>query len=91
MTQGKKEKKGAIFVKPPSEDSLVDEPSKKKKTFCGFPWVETSTAGRVYDLCGVFFIWREHPKAHRKWFYVVFYGFLWRSRESNLRPLVYKA
>ena len=21
------------------------------KTFCGFPWVETSTAGRVYDLC----------------------------------------
>ena len=24
---------------------------KKKKTFCGFPWVETSTAGRVYDLC----------------------------------------
>ena len=22
-----------------------------KKTFCGFPWVETSTAGRVYDLC----------------------------------------
>ena len=25
--------------------------SLKKKTFCGFPWVETSTAGRVYDLC----------------------------------------
>ena len=23
----------------------------KKTTFCGFPWVETSTAGRVYDLC----------------------------------------
>ena len=23
----------------------------KKKTYCGFPWVETSTAGRVYDLC----------------------------------------
>ena len=21
------------------------------KIFCGFPWVETSTAGRVYDLC----------------------------------------
>ena len=21
------------------------------KSFCGFPWVETSTAGRVYDLC----------------------------------------
>ena len=20
-------------------------------SFCGFPWVETSTAGRVYDLC----------------------------------------
>ena len=27
---------------------------KKKKTFCGFPWVETSTAGRVYDLCVYF-------------------------------------
>ena len=25
--------------------------SQGKKTFCGFPWVETSTAGRVYDLC----------------------------------------
>ena len=25
--------------------------SKGCKTFCGFPWVETSTAGRVYDLC----------------------------------------
>ena len=24
---------------------------KKNPTFCGFPWVETSTAGRVYDLC----------------------------------------
>ena len=21
------------------------------KLFCGFPWIETSTAGRVYDLC----------------------------------------
>ena len=20
-------------------------------SFCGFPWVETSTAGRVYELC----------------------------------------
>ena len=25
--------------------------NKKKTTFCGFPWVVTSTAGRVYDLC----------------------------------------
>ena len=28
--------------------------SRQQKTFqkfCGFPWVETSTAGRVYDLC----------------------------------------
>ena len=29
---------------------LISQPQ-KKQTFCGFPWVETSTAGRVYDLC----------------------------------------
>ena len=60
----------------------------KKKTFCGFPWVETSTAGRVYDLC-VYYM-TGAPEGSPK---VVLCGFmvLWRSRESNLRPLVYKA
>ena len=56
--------------------------------FCGFPWVETSTAGRVYDLC-VYYM-TGAPEGSPK---VVLCGFmvLWRSRESNLRPLVYKA
>ena len=26
------------------------EEEEEDYTFCGFPWVETSTAGRVYDL-----------------------------------------
>ena len=52
------------------------------RLFCGFPWVETSTAGRVYDLC-VYYM-TGAPEGSPK---VV----LWRSRESNLRPLVYKA
>ena len=58
------------------------------KTFCGCPWVETSTAGRVYDLC-VYYM-TGAPEGSPK---VVLCGFmvLWRSRESNLRPLVYKA
>ena len=53
--------------------------------FCGFPWVETSTAGRVYDLC-VYYM-TGAPEGSPK---VVLCGFmvLWRSRESNLRPLV---
>ena len=57
-------------------------------SFCGFPWVETSTAGRVYDLC-VYYM-TGAPEGSPK---VVLCGFmvLWRSRESNLRPLVYKA
>ena len=61
---------------------------KNKQTFCGFPWVETSTAGRVYDLC-VYYM-TGAPEGSPK---VVLSGFmvLWRSRESNLRPLVYKA
>ena len=57
-------------------------------SFCGFPWVETSTAGRVYDLCVNYMTGASEgsPK-------VVLCGFmvLRRSRESNLRPLVYKA
>ena len=59
-----------------------------RNTFCGFPWVETSTAGRVYDLC-VYYM-TGAPEGSLK---VVLCGFmvLWRSRESNLRPLVYKA
>ena len=34
----------------PGEMNYDITDTKKKKTFCGFPWVETSTAGRVYDL-----------------------------------------
>ena len=45
-----------------------------KKTFCGFPWVETSTAGRVYDLC-VFYYMTGAPEGSPKWFYVVFLWF----------------
>ena len=54
---------------------------RKKTTFCGFPWVVTSTAGRVYDLCAYYMT--GAPEGSPK---VV----LWSSRESNLRPLVYK-
>ena len=62
--------------------------TRQKKTVCGFPWVETSTAGRVYDL-RVYYM-TGAPEGSPK---VVLCGFkvLWRSRESNLRPLVYKA
>ena len=56
---------------------------KKTKLFVAFPWVETSTGSGGFMIC-VFIIWRELPKAQPK---VV----LWRSRELNLRPLVYKA
>ena len=49
--------------------------------FCGFSMGSYQyKAGRAYDLC---VHWRELPKAQPK---VV----LWRSWESNLRPLVYK-
>ena len=58
-------------------------------TFCGFPWVETSTAGRVYDLC-VYYM-TGAPEGSPKVVLCGFMFFLWRSRESNLRPLVYKA
>ena len=134
------------------------------KTFCGFPWVETSSAGRVYDLCvyymtgapegspkvvlcGFFFLWFYGEAGNRTcdtWFthsayplhhggfssgwqknflwlslgrnqycreglcfvcllydgstrrltesgFMWFFMVLWRSRESNVRPLVYKA
>ena len=42
-----------------------------QKTFCGFPWVETSTAGRVYDLC-VYYMTRA-PEGSPK---VVLCGFM---------------
>ena len=35
------------FCKSHLSDFLLD----LHDSFCGFPWVETSTAGRVYDLC----------------------------------------
>ena len=54
-----------------------------KKLFVAFPWVETSTGPGGFMIC-VFYFWRELLKAQQK---VV----LWRSRESNPRPLVYKA
>ena len=30
--------------------ALIHYTTGASQTFCGFPWVETSTAGRVYDL-----------------------------------------
>ena len=55
----------------------------KTNLFVAFPWVVTSTGLGGFMIC-VFIIRRELPKAQNK---VV----LWRSQESNLRPLVYKA
>ena len=46
-----------------------------KKTFVAFPWVVTST-GPGGLMIWVFIIWREHPKAHRKWFYGVLLSLL---------------
>ena len=51
-------------------------------TFCGFPGYKPVPPGWS-KICVLVFL-REHPKAHGKLF-------LWRSGESNLRPLVYKA
>ena len=62
----------------------------KKQTFCGFPWVETSTAGRVYDLC-VYYMTGAPEGSWKVVLCGFFFFILWRSRESNLRPLVYKA
>ena len=39
-----------------------------KKTFCGSPWVVTSTGPGGFRIC-LSFLWREHTKAHWKWFY----------------------
>ena len=40
----------------------------KKQLFLAFPWVETSTGPGGFMIC-VLVLLREHPKAHRKWFY----------------------
>ena len=45
------------------------------KTFCVFPWVETSTAGRVYDLC-VFYYMTGTPEGSPKVVFMWFYGFM---------------
>ena len=53
-----------------------------KKSFCGFSMGSHQYwAGRVYDMC-VYYM-TGAPKGSPK---VV----LWRSQESNLRPLVFK-
>ena len=46
------------------------------KSFCGFPWVETSTAGRVYDLC-VYYM-TGAPEGSPK--VVFFYGFFFMEK-----------
>ena len=43
-------------------------------SFCGFPWVETSTAGRVYDLC-VYYIDGSTRRLTESGF-MRFYGFM---------------
>ena len=56
----------------------------KKKTFCGFPWVETSTAGRVYDLC-VYYM-TGAPEGSPKVVLCGFMGFfLWRRFHIDLQ------
>ena len=55
--------------------------SKKKKTFCGFPWVETSTAGRVYDLC-VYYM-TGAPEGSPK---VVLCGFMVFMEKPGIEP-----
>ena len=50
----------------------------RPKTFCGFPWVETSTAGRVYDLCVYYMTGAPEgsPKVVLCGFFLWFYGFM---------------
>ena len=47
---------------------LTNGPDPSKKLFMAFPWVVTSTMPGGFMIC-VFIIRREHPKAHRQWFY----------------------
>ena len=51
------------------------------KTFCGFPWVETSTAGRVYDLC-VYYM-TGAPEGSPK---VVLCGFMVFMEKPGIEP-----
>ena len=52
--------------------------------FCGFSMGRNQYwAGRVYDLCVYYMTGTPEGSTESV--------FLWRSRESNLRPLVYKA
>ena len=44
-------------------------------TLCGFPWVETSTAGRVYDLC-VYYMTGAPEGSPKVVLCGVFYGFM---------------
>ena len=49
--------------------------------FCGFPWVETSTAGRVYDLC-VYYM-TGAPEGSPK---VVLCGFMVFMEKPGIEP-----
>ena len=51
------------------------------KTFCGFPWVETSTAGRVYELC-VYYM-TGAPEGSPK---VVLCGFMVFMEKPGIEP-----
>ena len=55
--------------------SFISRVKKKQKTFCGFPWVETSTAGRVYDLC-VYYLTGAPEGSPKVVLCVFFYGFM---------------
>ena len=54
------------------------------KTFCGFPWVETSTAERVYDLC-VYYM-TGAPEGSPKVVLCVFYGFMEKPGIEHATP-----
>ena len=49
--------------------------------FCGFPWVETSTAGRVYDLCAYYMT--GAPEGSPK---VVLCGFVVFMEKPGIEP-----
>ena len=52
-----------------------------RQIFCGFPWVETSTAGRVYDLC-VYYM-TGAPEGSPK---VVLCGFMVFMEKPGIEP-----
>ena len=55
---------------------------KKKKTFCGFPWVETSTAGRVYDF--VCLLYDGSTRRLTESGFLCGFMDLWRSKKKKL-------